>query len=111
MMMKIMKLFLFVAGLAVANGFVAATRAVKSPGKDLSSFLNKKKPAAAKKPVAPTGKEWRWVGRDRDSKAPPLFLTTLYKGPKSIGRYKELTPYEKTDEVKRNPYKNNAPIN
>jgi hypothetical protein len=102
--MKIMKLILFISGLAVVNSFIAATRAVKSPGKDFS-FLKKK--AAAK---SSSLKEWRWFGRDRGSKTPPLFLTTLYRGPKSIGSYKELTPYAKQDAVKRNPYKNNAPI-
>ncbi len=111
-MMKIVKLFLFILGLASsASGFiVAATRAVGKPGPSFS-FVKK---APAKKSGGtkgdPAKKEWRWVGRDRDSKAPPLFLTTLYKGPKSIGTYRELTPYEDKDKVKRNPYRNNSPI-
>jgi hypothetical protein len=127
--MKVMKLILFISGLAIANGFIAATRAVKSPGLDMSflkkkaaakSSLTKNKPAAkaslakkklvVKNSAATDKQEWRWLGRDRDSKTPPLFLTTLYRGPQSIGRYRELTTYEKKDEVKRNPYKNNAPI-
>jgi hypothetical protein len=103
--MKIMKLILFISGLAVVNSFIAATRAVKSPGKKDFSFLKKK--ATAK---SSSLEEWRWFGRDRDSKTPPLFLTTLYRGDKSIGSYKELTTYAKQDAVKRNPYKNNAPI-
>jgi hypothetical protein len=118
-MQKVIQLILLISGIVAVNGFIVATRAVKSPGKSLSllkqtsarkSTSARGKQADKKKNVATGEKEWRWFGRDRDSKTPPLFLTTLYRGPKSIGRYKELVPYEKENEVKRNPYKNNAVV-
>jgi len=69
------------------------------------------KKIAAKTVTAVTDvKEWRLFGRDRDSKSPPLFLK-LYDGSNKLGKYPDLSGVEKSaDGVKRNPYKNNAPL-
>uniref|UniRef100_A0A7S3PZG3 PS II complex 12 kDa extrinsic protein n=1 Tax=Chaetoceros debilis TaxID=122233 RepID=A0A7S3PZG3_9STRA len=133
-----MKLFLFFITLSTANAFLLATRAVKSPGFSLKS-LQKPKPApspkkaikkkaspkAAQKKASPkatqkkaspkadvatAGKEWRLFGRDRDSKTPPLFLKNN-DGSKKLGNYPDLSGFYKPENaVKRNPYKNNAPV-
>uniref|UniRef100_A0A7S3PZU7 PS II complex 12 kDa extrinsic protein n=1 Tax=Chaetoceros debilis TaxID=122233 RepID=A0A7S3PZU7_9STRA len=124
-----MKLFLFFITLSTANAFLLATRAVKSPGFSLKS-LQKPKPAPSPKKaikkkaspkaaqkkatpkaaVAAVGKEWRLFGRDRDSKTPPLFLKNN-DGSKKLGNYPDLSGFYKPENaVKRNPYKNNAPV-
>ena len=76
-----------------------------------SKVVQKKKPQKKATVAKSTdAKEWRLFGRDRDSKTPPLFLK-LYDGSTKIGKYPELSVFKKSsDDVKRNPYKNNAPL-
>ena len=114
-MNKFVSAFLIISTLSMANGLMLATRAVRTPGFSLAN-LQKKKPTqkkvvAKKGAKAATAEEWRWFGRDRDSKAPPAFLK-LYDGKgELLGKYPELKSYDKAkDAVKRNPYQNNAPI-
>ena len=90
--------------------------AKKMAVKKIAAKAVPKKVAAKKKPAAKTVtavtdvKEWRLFGRDRDSKSPPLFLK-LYDGSNKLGKYPDLSGVEKSaDGVKRNPYKNNAPL-
>lgn len=113
-----MKAFLILLTLSSANAFLLATRAISSPGFSLK-LLQKPKAVAEKggkkkvlaKAKGTTGaKEWRWFGRDRDSKAPPQFLK-LYDGSTKLGNYPELSGFEKPkDDIIRNPYKNNSPV-
>merc|ERR1719491_1899656 len=135
-----MKLFLFFVTLSTANAFLFATRAVKSPGFSLKSLqkakpassprkkapMKKASPKATVKKASPKAtvkkaspkatpkkavdKEWRLFGRDRDSKTPPLFLKNN-DGSKKLGNYPDLSGFYKPENaVKRNPYKNNAPV-
>ena len=129
--MKLLSIVSLAALVTLSNGFIiAATRAVKKPGLSLS-FLQKEssakttaKKVIAKKPSATKAKtatpsssqeEWRWLGRSRDSKAPPLFLKTYDPSQEKVGNYPELKALKdynnsKKNGVKRNPYQNNAPF-
>lgn len=55
---------------------------------------------------------WDWISNQQSSKKPPKFLSKLYNGSNKIGNYNypDLKKIKPKPKLKRNPYRNNAPV-
>jgi len=92
-------------------------KAPAAPRKQLATKAARRSaPAKAPVKVAAVKKsssnEFRWFGRDRNSKTPPLFLTSLYDGSRKLGNYPDLSAVSKIESKNSgtNPYQMNSRV-